>query len=126
MVSPKSIQDAQGGNVDRTPVGTGPFKFVSWQDNDSFVLVRNENYWKPGLPYLDGINIKIINELNTDRARGRRRRSRSRRQPAGAAEGDRRPLAERRRGRRAVAGALRRVPQLRHAAARRRAACARR
>ena len=65
IVSPKSIQDAPGGNVDRTPVGTGPFKFVSWQDNDSFVLVRNDNYWKPGLPYLDGINIKIINELNT-------------------------------------------------------------
>jgi ABC-type transport system substrate-binding protein len=65
MVSPKSIKDAAGGNVDRTPVGTGPFKFVSWQDNDSFVLVRNDSYWKPGLPYLDGINIKIINELNT-------------------------------------------------------------
>jgi peptide/nickel transport system substrate-binding protein len=64
IVSPKSIAD-KGGNVDRSPVGTGPFKFVSWQDNDSFVLVRNENYWKPGLPYLDGINIKIINELNT-------------------------------------------------------------
>ncbi len=65
IVSPKSLQEAAGGNVDRKPIGTGPFKFVSWQDNDSFVLVRNENYWKPGLPYLDGINIKIINELNT-------------------------------------------------------------
>ena len=31
---------------------------MSWQDNDSFMLVRNENYWKPGLPYLDGINIR--------------------------------------------------------------------
>jgi peptide/nickel transport system substrate-binding protein/glutathione transport system substrate-binding protein len=65
MVSPKSIKDAPGGNVDRLPVGTGPFKFVSWQDNDSFVLKKNENYWKPGLPHLDGISIKIINELNT-------------------------------------------------------------
>ena len=65
IVSPKSIKDAAGGNVDRAPVGTGPFKFVSWQDNDSFKLVRNENYWKQGLPYLDGIDIKIINELNT-------------------------------------------------------------
>jgi ABC-type transport system substrate-binding protein len=65
IVSPKSIQDAPGGNVDRNPVGSGPFKFVSWQDNDSFVLVKNDKYWKPGLPYLDGISIKIINELNT-------------------------------------------------------------
>jgi peptide/nickel transport system substrate-binding protein/glutathione transport system substrate-binding protein len=64
MVSPKSVQD-KGGNVDRAAVGTGPFKFVSWQDNDSFALVRNEAYWRQGLPHLDGINIKIINELNT-------------------------------------------------------------
>lgn len=64
MVSPKSVQD-KGGNIDRSAVGTGPFKFVSWQDNDSFALVRNEGYWRAGLPYLDGINIKIINELNT-------------------------------------------------------------
>ena len=64
MVSPTSIQE-KGPNVDRNPVGTGPFKFVSWQDNDSFVLTRNENYWRPGLPYLDGINMRIISELNT-------------------------------------------------------------
>jgi ABC-type transport system substrate-binding protein len=64
IVSPKSIQD-KGGNVDRTPVGTGPFKFVSWQDNNNIILSRNENYWRPGLPYLDGIDMRIINELNT-------------------------------------------------------------
>jgi ABC-type transport system substrate-binding protein len=64
IVSPKSIQD-KNGNVDRTPIGTGPFTFASWQDNDSIVLKRNDKYWKPGLPYLDGIDIKIINELNT-------------------------------------------------------------
>jgi ABC-type transport system substrate-binding protein len=64
IVSPKSIQE-KGGNVDRTPVGTGPYKFVSWQDNNAIVLNRNESYWRPGLPYLDGIDIKIINELNT-------------------------------------------------------------
>ena len=28
-------------------------------------MVRNENYWRPGLPYLDGIDIRIVNELNT-------------------------------------------------------------
>jgi peptide/nickel transport system substrate-binding protein/glutathione transport system substrate-binding protein len=66
MVSPKSVQDkGPNANVDRSPVGTGPFKFVDWQDNASFKLVRNDNYWKAGLPYLDGIDIRIINELNT-------------------------------------------------------------
>jgi len=65
MVSPKSVKDAPDGNIDRNAVGTGPFKFVSWQDNASFVLTRNDGYWRQGLPYLDGINIKIISELNT-------------------------------------------------------------
>ncbi len=64
MVSPKSVQE-KGPNIDRNPVGTGTFKFVEWQDNASFKLVRNENYWKPGLPYLDGIDLRIVNELNT-------------------------------------------------------------
>ena len=62
VVSPKSIQ---AGNIDRAPVGTGPFKFVDWQDNASFNLVRNDNYWRAGQPYLDGINMRIIGELNT-------------------------------------------------------------
>jgi len=65
MVSPKSVKDAQGGNVDRIAVGTGPFKFVSWQDGVSVVVKRNEDYWQKGLPYLDGINFGIISELNT-------------------------------------------------------------
>jgi peptide/nickel transport system substrate-binding protein/glutathione transport system substrate-binding protein len=63
MVSPKSVKDAADGNVDRTAVGTGAFKFVSWQDNDTLVVVRNDKYWQQGLPHLDGINFKIINEL---------------------------------------------------------------
>ncbi|MBO0764866.1 MAG: twin-arginine translocation signal domain-containing protein [Hyphomicrobiaceae bacterium] len=64
MVSPKLIQE-KGPNLDRLAVGTGPFKFVEWQDNTSIKLVRNENYWKSGQPYLDGIEFRIINELNT-------------------------------------------------------------
>ncbi|MGZ5866344.1 MAG: ABC transporter substrate-binding protein [Xanthobacteraceae bacterium] len=64
MVSPKSIQE-KGPNVDRAPVGTGPFKFVSWTDNDLIKVVRNDNYWKKGLPYLDGVDFRIVNELNT-------------------------------------------------------------
>ncbi len=64
MLSPTAIK-TKGPNVDRVAVGTGPFKFVEWQDNASFTLVRNDKYWKSGLPYLDGIKISIINELNT-------------------------------------------------------------
>ncbi len=38
------------------PIGTGPFKFVS-QDAQKIVLARNENYWKEGLPLLDGVEM---------------------------------------------------------------------
>jgi peptide/nickel transport system substrate-binding protein/glutathione transport system substrate-binding protein len=65
MVSPKSVKDAANGNVDRHPVGTGPFKFADWQDNASITLTRNANYWRPGLPYLNGLEMRIINEPNT-------------------------------------------------------------
>src|SRR5580700_284305 len=36
------------------PIGTGPFKFVSFKPNQSIKLTRNQAYWKPERPYLDG------------------------------------------------------------------------
>jgi peptide/nickel transport system substrate-binding protein len=42
------------------PIGTGAFKFVSYKPNESIRLERNPDYWKPGLPYLDGIDWTII------------------------------------------------------------------
>jgi peptide/nickel transport system permease protein/peptide/nickel transport system substrate-binding protein len=64
MVSPTNIK-ALGNDTNRKPVGAGPWKFVSWADNQSIVLTRNEHYWKPGRPYLDGIEFSIIPELAT-------------------------------------------------------------
>jgi ABC-type transport system substrate-binding protein len=64
MVSPTSIRQ-HGPNADRMPIGTGPFKFAGWQDNYRISVTRNPNYWRAGLPYLDGIEFYIINELNT-------------------------------------------------------------
>jgi peptide/nickel transport system substrate-binding protein len=42
------------------PIGTGPFKFVEYKPNDHIRVVRNPDYWKPGRPYLDGIEYTII------------------------------------------------------------------
>ena len=47
------------------PVGTGPFKFVEFKPNESIKLVKNPDYWKPGRPYLDGIEYTIIKEMST-------------------------------------------------------------
>jgi ABC-type transport system substrate-binding protein len=64
MVSPTAVR-ALGKDFDRKPVGTGPWKFAGWADNEKVSVVRNERYWKAGLPYLDGVEIAIINEVNT-------------------------------------------------------------
>ena len=45
--------------------GTGPFKFVEFKANDSIKLAKNTDYWKPGLPYLDGIEFTIIPNRST-------------------------------------------------------------
>ena len=47
------------------PIGTGPFKFVSYQPNESIRLVRNPDYWRRGRPYLDGIEWRIIPNRST-------------------------------------------------------------
>jgi peptide/nickel transport system substrate-binding protein len=47
------------------PIGTGPFKFVEFKPNESIKLVRNPDYWKPGRPYLDGIEYTIIPNRST-------------------------------------------------------------
>src|SRR6202163_1258612 len=49
----------------QNPVGTGPFKFVEFKPNESIKVVRNPDYWKPGRPYLDGIEYTIIKEMST-------------------------------------------------------------
>jgi peptide/nickel transport system substrate-binding protein len=40
-------------------VGTGPFKLVEWNPNSNIKLARNEAYWRPDLPCLDGIDVLI-------------------------------------------------------------------
>jgi peptide/nickel transport system substrate-binding protein len=47
------------------PIGTGPFKFVEFKPNESIRLARNPDYWKPGRPYLDGIEYTIIPNRST-------------------------------------------------------------
>ncbi len=47
------------------PIGTGPFKFVEFKPNQSITVARNPDYWKPGRPYLNGIEHKIIKDVST-------------------------------------------------------------
>jgi peptide/nickel transport system substrate-binding protein len=54
-----------GKDMRTKPVGTGPFKFVEFKSNQSISLVRNEDYWDKGKPYLDGIEWRIVTNRST-------------------------------------------------------------
>ena len=47
------------------PVGTGPFRFVSWTHGDRVELVANPRYWKPALPKVEKVTVRFIPELST-------------------------------------------------------------
>jgi peptide/nickel transport system substrate-binding protein len=49
------------GEADRSPIGTGPFKFISWERSGQFVLRRNENYWGQP-PKIEEVIYKTIQE----------------------------------------------------------------
>ena len=46
------------------PIGTGPFMFASYTPGDRLVMVKNPNYFEPGLPKLDGVELRIIPEMS--------------------------------------------------------------
>jgi len=46
----------------KTAVGTGPFKLKDFSPGVRTVVVRNEHYWKPGLPHLDEIELVGIGD----------------------------------------------------------------
>jgi peptide/nickel transport system substrate-binding protein len=44
-------------------VGTGPFRYKSHTSGVDFRAERNPNYWKPGLPHLDGYQAVVMADL---------------------------------------------------------------
>ncbi|WNI20716.1 ABC transporter substrate-binding protein [Streptomyces sp. ITFR-16] len=52
---------AREGDFDRKPVGSGPFRFVSFAPGRSTVLRRNDAYWE-GAPHLDELEFVVANE----------------------------------------------------------------
>lgn len=47
-------------SVDTQPNGTGPFKFVKWNTNDSIQLARNANYRVADKPLAAGLNYRVL------------------------------------------------------------------
>jgi peptide/nickel transport system substrate-binding protein len=66
IIAPAAIEEENSGGkkVDENPIGTGPFKFESWNRGAEIVFVKNENYW--GEPAkVDRIVMKNVPEQAT-------------------------------------------------------------
>jgi peptide/nickel transport system substrate-binding protein len=61
IISPTADQKQ---DLMKDPVGTGPFKFVSWNTGDQVVLEKNPDYWG-GEPELDKVTFKVVPEIST-------------------------------------------------------------
>jgi peptide/nickel transport system substrate-binding protein len=48
------------GDLKTVAIGTGPFILKEFVKGSHITLVKNPNYFKKGLPYLDGISFKIM------------------------------------------------------------------
>ena len=60
MVSPAAVEK-YGRDFSINPVGTGPFKFVSWTPGVEIVLEKNPDYWR-GAPKIDRVIYRPIIE----------------------------------------------------------------
>lgn len=59
ITSPAALEEF-GSRINENPVGTGPFKFVSWSKDDSIVLEKFEDYRVEGQPKLDRVVFTVI------------------------------------------------------------------
>jgi len=66
-ISPTAFKKAGGGDIEKSKewartnaVGTGPFKIVDFKRDTYIKYVRNDNYWRKGMPYYDGIESRWI------------------------------------------------------------------
>jgi peptide/nickel transport system substrate-binding protein len=61
FITSKAAADKYGEDVDNYPIGTGAYKFVSWQRGGSLVLTRNDDYWSPK-PEIKEVVLKGVKE----------------------------------------------------------------
>jgi oligopeptide transport system substrate-binding protein len=69
-IVPKEAIDKYGREFRNHPVGTGPFMFKIWAENQALVVVKNPNYFERDalgvqLPYLDAVKTSFISDRKT-------------------------------------------------------------
>ena len=70
-IVPREAVEKYRSNFRSHPVGTGPFRFVSWEEGQALIMSKNENYFEKDssgkrLPYLDGIMVSFYDSKATE------------------------------------------------------------
>lgn len=70
-IIPREAVDTYQSEFRRHPVGTGPFRFVAWEEGLSLLLHKNPNYFEKDaqgnrLPYLDGVKVSFFDSKATE------------------------------------------------------------
>jgi peptide/nickel transport system substrate-binding protein len=68
MVSPTAYEKKGKEWARWNPVGTGPFKFVSYERGSKLKYTKWDGYWQKGKPYLDGVEYIFIRDPMTQQA----------------------------------------------------------
>ena len=65
IYSPSFYEEVGSDGIKTQASGTGPFKVDSYTPNEKLVLVKNDDYWQDGLPYLDSVEFVEVADANT-------------------------------------------------------------
>jgi len=70
-IVPKEAVEKYGTDFRRHPVGTGPFRFIAWEEGQALVLKKHPRYFEKDsagipLPYLDGILVSFYDSKATE------------------------------------------------------------
>ncbi len=70
-IVPHEAVEKYGADFRRHAVGTGPFRFVAWEEGQAMVLKKNPAYFETDdrgnrLPYLDGVKISFYDSKATE------------------------------------------------------------
>src|SRR5437588_295960 len=61
-IVPKKLVDS-GHDLNAKPIGSGPFKFVSYEPRSAIKFQRNPEYFETGKPYFDAMEYRIISDI---------------------------------------------------------------
>ncbi|MEI6946604.1 ABC transporter substrate-binding protein [Paraflavisolibacter sp. H34] len=70
-VVPREAVDRWGADFRRHPVGSGPFRFVAWEEGQALILKKHRGYFERDrtgarLPYLDGVKVSFADSKATE------------------------------------------------------------